>query len=49
MQAIFLKQPVAEDGRPWWARLASSLRFKLKLQAKRQPVKSVSIEGGVDF
>jgi hypothetical protein len=49
MQAIFLKRPAAEDDRPWWARLASSIRFKLKLQAKRQPIKSVSIEGGVDF
>lgn len=41
---------VAEDARPWWKRLVSSLRLVVKPGKNfKQPIKSVEVRGGVEF
>jgi hypothetical protein len=44
MEAVFTKQPLPEDGRPFWARLLASLRPHIDLKKKE-----ITIRGKADF
>ena len=50
LQAIWRKPPPAEDRRPWWRRLVSSVRVTVTAgKSWRKPVKSVGIKGGCEW